>query len=108
MSLEDKRHTIVLLQTGRDKSSRTFSDFDSTADALTGICSMYEKLLRELNPHLAEMTYELDDLFAYLDRLPEVSMLIYDPSLDAYTPHTRAWVKKAALAQLQGLAAPMR
>lgn len=69
---------------------------------------MYEVLLKSLNPGLAEMTYDVEDLFAYLDRLPELSALIYDPQLDAYVPHDRAWIKQAALSQLQGVALPRR
>lgn len=69
---------------------------------------MYERLLKDLNPGLVEMTYDVEDLFVYLDKLPELSALIYDPQLDAYVPHNRAWIKQAALAQLQGLAIPRR
>ena len=32
------------------KSTRTFSDFESVADAMNGICQLYEQRLKQMNP----------------------------------------------------------
>jgi hypothetical protein len=34
------------------KSTRTFSDFETVADAMNGICQLYEQRLKQLNPGL--------------------------------------------------------
>ena len=44
------KHTIVLLQETASKSTRTFSDFESVADAMNGICQLYEQRLKQMNP----------------------------------------------------------
>lgn len=35
------------------KSTRTFSDFESVADAMNGICQLYEQRLKQMNPGLS-------------------------------------------------------
>ena len=32
------------------KSTRTFSDFETVADAMNGICQLYEQRLKQMNP----------------------------------------------------------
>ena len=44
------KHTIVLLQETASKSTRTFSDFESVADAMNGICQLYEQRLKQMTP----------------------------------------------------------
>lgn len=35
------------------KSTRTFSDFESVADAMNGICQLYEQRLKQMNPGMS-------------------------------------------------------
>jgi hypothetical protein len=107
-----RRHTILLLQPDAAKASRTYFDFQALEEALQGICSVFEGKLRELNPGRAQLTYDVADLFAWLDRLPDLSVLIYEPRARLYEPHGRAFVKAQLhaffAAQQQRGAAPRR
>lgn len=38
---------------------------------------MYEARLKELNPGVTNITYDVADLFAYIDSLTDLSMLVY-------------------------------
>lgn len=38
---------------------------------------MYELRLRELNPTLTDITYDVSNLFAYIDSLADLSALVY-------------------------------
>ncbi len=107
-----RRHTILLLQPDAAKASRTYFDFQALEEALQGVCAVFEGRLRELNPGRAQLTYDVADLFAWLDRLPDLSVLVYEPRARLYEPHGRAFVKAQLhaffAAQQQRGAAPRR
>ena len=48
--MERLRHTIVLAQFTRSKSTRSYIDYESIAQALDGICQLYEQGLKQQNP----------------------------------------------------------
>eukprot|EP00252_Welwitschia_mirabilis_P027821 TRINITY_DN9697_c0_g1_i1.p1 TRINITY_DN9697_c0_g1~~TRINITY_DN9697_c0_g1_i1.p1 ORF type:complete len:104 (-),score=16.52 TRINITY_DN9697_c0_g1_i1:228-539(-) len=98
------RHTIILMQTGPNRSSRTFMDFESTSQAMDGICALYERKLKELNPTLRNITYDIADLYNFIDGLADLSALVYDHSLQAYLPCDRQWIKQRTFRQLKKLA----
>jgi hypothetical protein len=37
---------------------------------------LYEERLRQLNPHVRDITYDITELFAYLDSLTDISCLV--------------------------------
>ena len=76
-------HTLLLVQYNLSLGSRTFFDFDSTAAAWDGVCALYEKELKALNPNQKNMTYDVADLYTYIDQLTDISALVY-----AYTRTT--------------------
>jgi Enhancer of rudimentary len=88
-------HTILLVQTVADKYSRTFYDFPTLNGALAGICDLFENRLRELNraSGLVELRYDIADLFRFIDSLPDLSILILDPSSRQYTPYGKNFIK---------------
>ena len=69
----DNRHTIVLLQLTKNRSSRTFMDYEKTSLAMDAICSMFEKRLKEMYPERREIDYEVSDLYNYIDALADLS-----------------------------------
>jgi hypothetical protein len=73
------RHTILLVQPTGGKASRTFSDYENVHGALDGVCSMFEKRLKELNPQMRSITYDINDLYHYIDTLPDLSALVFAP-----------------------------
>ena len=73
------RHTIILVQPTAGKASRTFADFETVPLAMDGVCQMFEKRLKELNPAMRSITYDINDLYHYIDLLPDLSALVLAP-----------------------------
>ena len=44
---------------------------------MAGIVSMFEKRLKELNPALPTISYDIADLYAYLDTFHDFTALVY-------------------------------
>ena len=74
---ERSRHTLLLVQYNHSLASRTFLDFTSLAAALDGVCLLYEKELKALNPSMTNITYDISDLYSYLDQLADIALLVY-------------------------------
>jgi hypothetical protein len=73
------RHTILLVQTTNGKASRTFSDHGTVPAAMDAVCNLFEKRLKELNPQMRNITYDINDLYAYVDSIPDLSALVFAP-----------------------------
>lgn len=59
--------------------------------ARAGVCAIYEKELKSLNPQVRNITYDVSDLYTYLEQLADISCLVCVPA-----PH-RTLAKRAAL-----------
>ncbi|CAL8469589.1 g9130 [Coccomyxa elongata] len=97
----EKSHTIILVQRTQAKNSRTFLDYETLSRAVDGICALFERDLKEKYPHQRELTYDVQQLFQWLDHLHDLSALVYDAKLTAYLPFNKAWIKEKMLKQLQ-------
>ncbi|XP_078162784.1 enhancer of rudimentary protein [Carex rostrata] len=98
------RHTIILMQTTQSRASRTFLDYDSIGKAIDGLCSFYERKIREINPTIQHITYDITDLFNFIDGLADLSALVYDHNILAFLPYDRCWIKQKAFQHLKRLA----
>mmetsp|Transcript_127740 Transcript_127740/g.190364 ORF Transcript_127740/g.190364 Transcript_127740/m.190364 type:complete len:103 (+) Transcript_127740:27-335(+) len=87
------KHTIVLVQESRAKSSRSFYDYETVAAACEGIRKKYEAQLAQLNPRVKHISYSIAELNTYLDSLGDISCLVYNEAKKAYEPYDRQWVK---------------
>ncbi|KAL8130031.1 hypothetical protein V2J09_019186 [Rumex salicifolius] len=76
-SPQANRHTIVLMQTSPNRATRTFMDYQSINQAVEGICGLYERKLKEINPARHDMSYDISDLYNYIDGLTDMSALVY-------------------------------
>ncbi|KAG9153605.1 hypothetical protein Leryth_008546 [Lithospermum erythrorhizon] len=99
-----RQHTIILMQTSQNRATRTFMDFDSMYYAMDGICGLYERKLKEINPALRNINYDISDLYNFIDGLTDLSALVYDHSIQAYLPYDRRWIKQKMLQHLRKLA----
>ena len=43
---------------------------------MDGVCGLYEKELKALNPNQQNITYDIADLYAYVDQLADISCLV--------------------------------
>ncbi|XP_071695703.1 enhancer of rudimentary homolog [Rutidosis leptorrhynchoides] len=98
------RHTIILMQTSQNRASRTFMDYESISKAMDGICALYERKLKELNPTMRNITYDIQDLYNFIDGLADLSALVYDQSIQAYLPNDRQWIRNRMFNHLKRLA----
>ncbi|TYZ69384.1 hypothetical protein PybrP1_004733 [[Pythium] brassicae (nom. inval.)] len=69
------KHTIILVQYTRDPNSRTYLDFESVNGGMDGVVKMYEAKLKQLNPNMKNITYDIQDLYNYIDSLVDLSAL---------------------------------
>ena len=67
----------------------------------TGVCQMFEKRLKQMYPHLNDITYDISDLYNYIDALADLSALVYSPEQNAYLPYNKEWIKKRCFAHLK-------
>ena len=74
--MEPHRHTLMLVQFNASLSSRTFLDYASPHAAMDGVCVLYEKELQVLNPKAGSITYDISDLYTYIDQLADISLLM--------------------------------
>ncbi|XP_022754447.1 enhancer of rudimentary homolog [Durio zibethinus] len=98
------KHTIVLLQTSQNRATRTFMDYDSISQAMDGICGLYERKLKELNPATRNIAYDIADLYNFIDGLADMSALVYDHTIQAFLPYDRQWIKQKVFQHLKRLA----
>ncbi|KAG8082555.1 hypothetical protein GUJ93_ZPchr0014g47125 [Zizania palustris] len=98
------RHTIILMQPSQSRATRTFMDFNSVNHALDGICGLYERKIRDINPMARHLTYDINDLYNFIDGLNDISALVYDQSIHAFLPYDRRWIKQKMFQHLKRLA----
>uniref|UniRef100_A0A0E0K2A8 Enhancer of rudimentary homolog n=1 Tax=Oryza punctata TaxID=4537 RepID=A0A0E0K2A8_ORYPU len=98
------RHTIILMQPSQNRASRTFMDYNSINHALDGLCGLYERKIRDINPMVPNITYDITDLYNFIDGLADISALVYDLSIQAFLPYDRQWIKQKLFQHLKKLA----
>eukprot|EP00457_Paulinella_chromatophora_P017010 gb/GEZN01017944.1/.p1 GENE.gb/GEZN01017944.1/~~gb/GEZN01017944.1/.p1 ORF type:complete len:110 (-),score=19.48 gb/GEZN01017944.1/:378-707(-) len=94
-------HTIVLAQFSSKHTSRHYSDYDDVGAAMDGICQMYEHKLKADFPNRKKITYDITDLYAFIDELTDLACLVYDDNTVSYRPHAKKWIKKQVLQHLK-------
>ena len=62
---------------------------------------MFDRRLKEMYPKLRDITYDIHDLYNYIDALNDLSALVYEPSANAYLPYNKEWIKKRAFSHLK-------
>ncbi|KAL5556465.1 hypothetical protein UlMin_013099 [Ulmus minor] len=71
---------------------------------LVSICGLYERKIKELNPAMRNISYDIADLYNFIDGLADMSALVYDHSVRAYLPYDRQWIKQRTFQHLKKLA----
>mmetsp|Transcript_3229 Transcript_3229/g.4213 ORF Transcript_3229/g.4213 Transcript_3229/m.4213 type:complete len:105 (-) Transcript_3229:152-466(-) len=95
------RHTIILMQPTSHQNSRKYYDYESVSLAMDGVCALFEEQLKKKNPNVPNITYGIADLFSYLDRLHDVSALVFSSQTNMYEPFGRDWIKTTVHTQLK-------
>ena len=95
------KHTIVLMQPGTHPNTRTYMDYTTISGAMDGLCGIFEKKLKELNPQVPKITYDIQDLYNFIDTHAEVTVLALEPASGTYAPYNKEWVKKKVYQHLK-------
>ncbi|KAM3188472.1 hypothetical protein ACTXT7_000169 [Hymenolepis weldensis] len=95
-------HTILLLQQQVKKpDSRVWADYETVNQFLEGVCKIYEEQLKQQNPTAPTITYDISQLFEFIDQLADLSCLVFNPHSGTYVPHTKEWIKENIYALLR-------
>jgi len=87
-------HTILLVQPSSKIESRTWSDFESINDCMEGICKIFEEHLKKQNPQSPSITYDVSELFDFIDRLTDLGCLVLQKGTATYVPRNKDWIKE--------------
>lgn len=87
-------HTILLVQANNRMESRTYSDFESVNECMEGVCKIFEEHLKRKNPNTPTITYDISQLFDFIDQLVDLSCLVYQKSTNTYAPYNKEWIKE--------------
>merc|ERR1712168_22044 len=99
--IREMSHTLLLIQPTRKLESRTYGDFESLNEALEGVCKIYEEHLKRENPHQPAITYDISQLFDYIDTLTDLSVLVFDKENAGYSPYNKDWIKEKIYVMLR-------
>eukprot|EP00163_Fabomonas_tropica_P033408 TRINITY_DN8763_c0_g1_i1.p1 TRINITY_DN8763_c0_g1~~TRINITY_DN8763_c0_g1_i1.p1 ORF type:complete len:100 (-),score=28.07 TRINITY_DN8763_c0_g1_i1:227-526(-) len=97
-------HTIVLVQFDNTSASRTYVDYETPDAAMDGICQLFERKLKQLNPTVHTINYDVSQLFQYIDSLNDMCCMVYNKKLQSYEPHNKEWIKSRVFSRLKGQA----
>lgn len=98
-------HTILLLQSSAKKpETRTWSDYDTVEQCLESVCKVFEEQLKRDNPSTPTITYDISQLFQFVDQLADLSCLVYHEPTCSYVPHPKNWIKEQVYVLLRNQA----
>eukprot|EP00116_Pleurobrachia_bachei_P017415 sb/3477677/ len=101
MSSSDRSHTILLVQPSHKPTSRTYCDYETLTEALEGVCKIYEEHLKELNPSSLSITYDISQLFDFIDDLNDMVCMVFARNSRSYEPKDKEWIKEKIYALLR-------
>jgi len=95
-------HTVLLMQHSKNPRSKIWSEYQSLSEALDGVIEKFEKELEKSNQGKSEIHYDVQQLFAYVDKLEGLAVMVLDSRVQMYVSKSKKWIKDQILAQLQG------
>ncbi|KAK3538217.1 hypothetical protein QTP70_033112 [Hemibagrus guttatus] len=93
-TLSKMSHTILLVQPTKRPEGRTYADYESVNECMEGVCKMYEEHLKRMNPNSPSITYDISQLFDFIDDLADLSCLVYRADTQTYQPNNKDWIKE--------------
>ncbi|UYV81157.1 ERH [Cordylochernes scorpioides] len=82
-------HTILLVEPGKP-DIRSYSE--SVNECMEGVYHIYEEHLKRQNPNTPSITYDISQLFDFINQLTDLSCLVYQKSTNTYAPYN--WIKE--------------
>merc|ERR1712002_273633 len=87
-------HTILLVQPTKKPEGRTYSDYESVNECMEGVCKIYEEHLKRMNPNSPSITYDISQLFDFINDLADLCCLVFQSSTQTYAPYNKDWIKE--------------
>nr|XP_035140268.1 enhancer of rudimentary homolog [Callithrix jacchus] len=84
-------HTILLVQPTKRPEGRTHADYESVNECMEGVCEMYEEHLKRMNPNSPSITYDISQLFDFIDDPADLSCLLYRADTQ---PYNKDWINE--------------
>lgn len=50
---------------------------------------------------MPQITYDVEDLYSFIDQLQDMAALVLDKSSGTYRPHNKNWIKQKCFEQLK-------
>ncbi|EDW75796.1 uncharacterized protein Dwil_GK15131 [Drosophila willistoni] len=100
-------HTILLVKLTPANRSRSYSKYESVNMCLEGVCKLYGEHLKIENPHSSTVSYELRELFDYIDSLEDICCMVYQKASGTYAPYGRDWIKEKIMVLMRNAAMSM-
>eukprot|EP00800_Vazella_pourtalesii_P022392 TRINITY_DN879_c0_g1_i1.p1 TRINITY_DN879_c0_g1~~TRINITY_DN879_c0_g1_i1.p1 ORF type:complete len:104 (+),score=17.30 TRINITY_DN879_c0_g1_i1:69-380(+) len=94
-------HTILLVQPKKRTESCTYCDYESIQECLEGVCKMFEEHLKQINPHSPSITYDINQLFKFINNLVDLTCLVLQKPTGTYVPHNKDWIKEKIYVMLR-------
>ncbi|XP_059808208.1 enhancer of rudimentary homolog isoform X2 [Hypanus sabinus] len=94
LAARPQSHTILLVQPTKRPEGRTYADYESVNECMEGVCKMYEEHLKRMNPNSPSITYDISQLFDFIDDLADLSCLVYRADTQTYQPYNKDWIKE--------------
>jgi len=86
-------HTILLEQP-QGLNSRTYRDYDNMGKCADYLVKLYERKLRQMNPGVKQLSYDVSDIYKFLDTYEDIAVLSFQKSTNTYVPHDKKWIKQ--------------
>lgn len=87
-------HTILLVQPTKKPEGRTYSDYETVNECMEGVCKIYEEHLKRMNPNSPSITYDISQLFDFIDDLADLCCMVYQHETQLYAPYNKDWIKE--------------
>jgi hypothetical protein len=94
-------HVILLYQYTADHNTKSFREFNSLNQAVQAIITLFEQLLQAKHPTSTKISYDLSNLYKYIDDLEELVMLRLDSDAGMYAPMGKTKIKQQVLRYLR-------
>nr|XP_045015790.1 enhancer of rudimentary homolog [Jaculus jaculus] len=95
-------HTILLVQPNKRPEGRTYAM--NLNECMEGVCKMYEEHLKRMNPNSPSITYDISQLFDFIDDLADLSCVVYRADTQTYQHYNKDWIKEKVYMLLRGQA----
>ncbi len=70
-----------------------------------GICKVFEEHLKKRNPTSPSITYDISELFEFIEQISDLSCLVFQKQTGQYKPHNKEWIKQEIFQLLRKQAA---